>query len=118
MNVRYHKRTLTVVRCRSADWSYCSCFADFSRQIFWNQLVITAHLCSLYSVKRELFQIRPKKEFWNLFFVLGIFFGGIIAAQFLMNQEEITVNPKLKTELVTYGITGYSNLAPYTTNGF
>ncbi|WP_343664012.1 YeeE/YedE family protein [Chryseobacterium mucoviscidosis] len=53
-----------------------------------------------------------KKELWNLFFVFGIFLGGMIAAQFLMNSQEITVNQNLKTELATYGITDYSNLVP------
>ncbi|MFY7845391.1 YeeE/YedE family protein [Chryseobacterium gambrini] len=53
-----------------------------------------------------------KKELWNLFFVFGIFLGGIIASQFLMNTEEITVNQNLKTELAAYGITDYSNLVP------
>ena len=36
----------------------------------------------------------------------------MIAAQFLMNSQEITVNHNLKTELATYGITDYSNLVP------
>jgi len=49
---------------------------------------------------------------WNLFFVFGIFFGGIIASQFLINPGEISVNPALKSELATYGITDYSNLVP------
>lgn len=53
-----------------------------------------------------------KKESWNLFFVLGIFFGGIVATNLLMIPGEITVNPNLKAELATYGITDYSNLVP------
>ncbi|MBL7880325.1 MAG: YeeE/YedE family protein [Chryseobacterium gambrini] len=58
------------------------------------------------------FKYNWKKELWNLFFVFGIFLGGIIASQFLMNTEEITVNQNLKTELATYGITDYSNPVP------
>lgn len=34
------------------------------------------------------------------------------AANFLMNPGEITVNPNLKAELTTYGITDYGNLVP------
>lgn len=47
-------------------------------------------------------------------FILRVrnFLGGIIAAQFLMNPDEITVNHNLKTELAAYGITDYSNLVP------
>ncbi|SHL13030.1 YeeE/YedE family protein [Chryseobacterium polytrichastri] len=60
----------------------------------------------------SFFKYDWKKESWNLFFVLGIFFGGMIAAQFLMNSQEIIVNPKLKAELTGYGITDYTHLVP------
>lgn len=60
----------------------------------------------------DFFKYDWRKELWNLFFVFGIFFGGMIAAHFLMNPGEITVNPNLKAELGTYGITDYSNLVP------
>jgi len=60
----------------------------------------------------NFFKYDWRKESWNLFFVLGIFFGGMISAYFLMNPGEITVNPKLKAELAGYGITDYRNLVP------
>ncbi|SHG48065.1 hypothetical protein SAMN05421866_0579 [Chryseobacterium oranimense] len=60
----------------------------------------------------SFFKYDWKKEWWNLFFVFGIFLGGIIASHFLINTGEISVNPKLKTELATYGITDFSNLIP------
>lgn len=60
----------------------------------------------------DFFKYDWKKESWNLFFVLGIFFGGMIATHLLMIPGEITVNPNLKAELATYGITDYSNLVP------
>lgn len=60
----------------------------------------------------NFFKYDWKKESWNLFFVLGIFFGGIITANFLINPGDIVVNPNLKEELATYGITDYSNLVP------
>ncbi len=53
-----------------------------------------------------------KKESWNLFFVAGIFFGGLIAAQFLSNPQPVEVNPALSAELSSYGITDYSGLVP------
>ncbi|KQM23993.1 YeeE/YedE family protein [Chryseobacterium sp. Leaf201] len=71
------------------------------------------HICAAcIPADLEFFKYDWKKEAWNLFFVLGIFFGGMIAAYFLMNPGEITVNPDLKTELASYGITDYSNLIP------
>src|ERR1700750_3181362 len=60
----------------------------------------------------SFFKYNWKKEAWNLFFVLGIFFGGMIASHFLLNTSEITVNPELKSELAGYGITDYTNLVP------
>lgn len=60
----------------------------------------------------SFFKYDWKKESWNLFFVFGIFLGGMIASHFLLNTAEIKVNPKLKTELAGYGITDYSNLVP------
>lgn len=60
----------------------------------------------------NFFKYDWKKEAWNLFFALGIFFGGMIVANFLLNPAEIIVNPDLKTELAGYGITDYSSLIP------
>jgi uncharacterized membrane protein YedE/YeeE len=53
-----------------------------------------------------------KKEIWNLFFVLGVFFGGMIAMHLLNNSNPIEVNPNLVKELATYGITDYQGLVP------
>lgn len=71
------------------------------------------HICAAcLPTNISFFKYDWKKEAWNLFFVLGIFFGGMIASYVLMNPGEITVNPNLKAELATYGITDYSNLVP------
>jgi uncharacterized membrane protein YedE/YeeE len=53
-----------------------------------------------------------KKEMWNLFFVFGIFLGGVVAASFLANPNPVVVNPDLVIELAQYGITDYSSLIP------
>lgn len=53
-----------------------------------------------------------KKEVWNLFFVAGIFAGGVLAANFLANTEPVQINPKLADDLAGYGITDYSGLVP------
>lgn len=60
----------------------------------------------------SFFKYDWKKELWNLFFVFGILLGGVIASNFLMDPGEIAINPKLKTELASYGITDYSDLVP------
>jgi hypothetical protein len=53
-----------------------------------------------------------KKEIWNLFFVFGIFLGGVVAINTLASTAPIVVHPKLVTELATYGITNYNSLVP------
>ncbi len=58
------------------------------------------------------FQYDWKKEIWNLFFVGGIFSGGIIASTLLANPEPIAIHPALAEELKTYGITNINGLMP------
>lgn len=71
------------------------------------------HICAMcVPANISFFKYDWKKESWNLFFVLGIFLGGIIAASFLYDPNAIIVNPKLTAELSTYGITDYSKLLP------
>lgn len=71
------------------------------------------HVCAAcVPAKIPFFQYDWKKEKWNLFFVLGVFLGGIITTQFLSNALPVQVNEKLVTELAGYGITDYSGLVP------
>jgi uncharacterized membrane protein YedE/YeeE len=71
------------------------------------------HICAAcMPANIPFFKYDWKKEIWNLFFVLGIFFGGFIAGNFLGNPEPIKVNPKLVVELSGYGINNYNYLIP------
>jgi uncharacterized membrane protein YedE/YeeE len=71
------------------------------------------HVCaSCMPANIPFFKYDWKKEIWNLFFVFGIFLGGIITFMFLANPNPIEVNPELMTELASYGITNYDNLVP------
>ncbi len=71
------------------------------------------HICaSCIPANIPFFKYDWKKEMWNIFFVFGIFLGGIIAMKFLSNPNPIEVNPKLATELAAYGITNYDHLVP------
>ncbi len=54
-----------------------------------------------------------KKEIWNLFFVLGIFLGAVVAANLLTDPGPVHINAKLAKDLAGYGITDYSGLVPH-----
>ncbi|WAC13448.1 YeeE/YedE family protein [Dyadobacter pollutisoli] len=71
------------------------------------------HVCAI-CVPGDIpfFQYDWKKELWNMFFVLGIFFGGVVAATFLVNPEPMQLDPTLLKELSVYGITDFSSLVP------
>jgi uncharacterized membrane protein YedE/YeeE len=71
------------------------------------------HVCaSCIPANIPFFKYDWKKEVWNLFFVFGIFLGGAIAINLLSNPNPVEVNPKLATELASYGITNFNNLVP------
>lgn len=71
------------------------------------------HICaSCMPANIPFFKYDWKKEAWNLFFVFGIFLGGIIAVNLLTDPNPIEINPKLAEELATYGITNYNHLVP------
>jgi len=71
------------------------------------------HVCAMcVPGKITFFQYDWKKELWNMFFVSGIFFGGVIAVTFLANPEPMQLNPALVKELSVYGITDFSYLVP------
>jgi len=71
------------------------------------------HVCAAcMPAKIPFFQYDWKKELWNMFFVLGIFLGGVIAAWLLSNPDPMVVHPNLQAEMAGYGITDYSGLVP------
>lgn len=71
------------------------------------------HICAAcLPANIPFFQYNWKKEIWNLFFVLGILLGGIIAANLLANPDPIVINPALEKELAGYGIRNYKYLVP------
>jgi len=71
------------------------------------------HVCAAcIPAKIPFFQYDWKKEIWNLVFVLGVFFGAVIATQLFSNPEDIIVSEKLVNDIKQYGITDYSQLIP------
>lgn len=71
------------------------------------------HVCAMcVPANIPFFKYDWKKEIWNLFFVLGVLLGGVIATQFLSNPETIVIAESTKTSLMALGITDFTNLMP------
>lgn len=71
------------------------------------------HICaSCFPANIPFFNYNWKKEIWNLFFVAGILIGGIIAAQFLQNPEEIKISTETANYLAEKGISDKGALVP------
>jgi uncharacterized membrane protein YedE/YeeE len=71
------------------------------------------HVCAAcVPAKIPFFSYDWKKEQWNLYFVFGIFLGGVLTATLLTSNAPIEVNPKLEAELAGYGITDFTYLIP------
>ena len=71
------------------------------------------HICaSCLPANIPFFKYNWRKEVWNLFFVFGIFVGGIITAMFFTNPNPVEVHANLAKELASYGITDFRNLVP------
>lgn len=71
------------------------------------------HICAVcFPAKIPFFSYDWKKEAWNLVYVAGVLIGGLLAAMWLSDDNPISVNPKLASELALYGITDYSSPVP------
>lgn len=71
------------------------------------------HICAAcIPANISFFKYEWKKEVWNLFFVAGIFAGGVIATYFFANPQPIEISGRLQAELSAYGVTNYNNLVP------
>jgi uncharacterized membrane protein YedE/YeeE len=71
------------------------------------------HACAaLIPANVRFFKYDWKKEAWNMFFAAGILVGGFLAAQYLSNPQAMVVNPKLLTELKSYGVHDTASLLP------
>lgn len=60
----------------------------------------------------SFFKYDWKKEIWNLFFVVGVLLGGVLATQFLSNPESIVISEETVSDLQALNITVDNNLMP------
>ena len=71
------------------------------------------HICAAcLPANISFFKYDWKKEIWNLVFVLGVFFGGMIAMNFLENPNSFQLSEATVTDLKALGIQDFSGLMP------
>jgi uncharacterized membrane protein YedE/YeeE len=71
------------------------------------------HVCAAcMPAKIPFFSYEWKKEMWNLFFVSGVFLGGVISVVLIADPNPMVVHPQLEADLVKYGITNFNELVP------
>jgi len=71
------------------------------------------HICAAcFPANVKFFKYDWKKEAWNLFFVVGIVAGAVIASTLLADPNPVQVAPALAEELAGYGVTDYSSIVP------
>ena len=71
------------------------------------------HICAAcIPADLSFFKYDWKKEIWNLVFVLGVFFGGIIATNLLENPNNFVLSEATIYDLKALGIQDFSGLMP------
>lgn len=71
------------------------------------------HICAACAPANiPFFRYNWRAEVWNLFFVLGIFLGGVVGSTLLANPEPIIVAGNTQKDLATLGIRQFNGLMP------
>jgi uncharacterized membrane protein YedE/YeeE len=70
------------------------------------------HICAACLPKTPFFDYDWKKESWNLFFVFGIFLGGVVGATWLANPNPIKIAASTQQQLSDLGVQQFSQLVP------
>ena len=71
------------------------------------------HICAAcIPSKAAFFDYDWKRESWNLYFVFGIFLGGIIASTVLANPEPFKIAASTHDQLSKLGVTQFSQIEP------
>lgn len=71
------------------------------------------HICAACVGSRwEFFRYNWRDELWNLYFVLGILLGAVLAATFLANPIPIDIALATKQDLTLLGITQFEGYMP------
>lgn len=71
------------------------------------------HVCAAcIPAKIPFFTYDWKKEIWNLFFVVGILFGGFLAGNVFSSEAPAAISEATKADLTELGVAEFSGLLP------
>lgn len=71
------------------------------------------HICAMcVPGKISYFNYDWKSELWSVFFVTGIFVGGVIASELFTGPVVIDISPSTKEDLGVLGITDFNHIQP------
>jgi uncharacterized membrane protein YedE/YeeE len=77
------------------------------------------HICAAcFPANIPFFKYNWRKELWNLFFVLGVLLGSVLATQFLRDPNPVVVSEKTTQALQALGVVVDGNLMPASIFGF
>ena len=60
----------------------------------------------------EFFKYNWKDEIWNLFFVAGVFAGGILTSKFLASESRVNISAETRNDLMEIGVTNFDEYIP------
>ncbi len=72
------------------------------------------HICAacLPVKKIEFFNYNWKAQSWNIFLVIGVFFGALITGLLINLNYEIGISPETKNTLIMLGISNFNGFIP------
>ncbi|OEK00413.1 YeeE/YedE family protein [Roseivirga sp. 4D4] len=84
-------------------------FVMFGLIYFGNSFGMSANfrnICSIMGAGKscDFFDFDWRKQMWNIVFVVGTILGGVIASQFLMNNEVVAISDATVQELTSLGV--------------
>ncbi|MCK5208102.1 MAG: YeeE/YedE family protein [Cyclobacteriaceae bacterium] len=71
------------------------------------------HICAICTpLNIKYFKYDWKSEVWNLYFVAGIFIGGLLASSYLMDDMKVGISKETVEELAALGVKDFNSYLP------